>query len=131
MNRWRLLAALPAAALAGLTAAVWLIDACVVVQVARAFNLGLALPGALLLLAALGLASAAPSTPGYLGIYQFVAVTVLMPLGFPRDEALVYIIAFQAVSYAVVILWGALGVWRLRAGRAGARRGEGLGPRTV
>lgn len=108
----------PARALgfAGLTAAVWMSDAVVAVNVAKAFNFRLPLLQALLLLAALGLASAAPSTPGYVGIYQFVAVTVLTPLGFSRDEALVYIIAFQAVSYAVVTLWGALGFWRLRAG---------------
>ena len=74
----------------------------------------------LLLLASLGLASAAPSTPGYVGIYQFVAVTVLAPFGFSRDAALAYIIAAQAVIYAVVIVWGALGLWALGFRRSGA-----------
>jgi glycosyltransferase 2 family protein len=66
------------------------------------------------LIAALGLSSAAPSTPGYVGIYQFVAVTVLAPFGFARDEALAFILATQAVNvYAVVIVWGTLGLWSL------------------
>jgi uncharacterized membrane protein YbhN (UPF0104 family) len=96
-----------------LTAIIWLMDAVVAIMVAQAFGLVLSLPQALLLLVALGLASAAPSTPGYVGIYQFVAVTVLLPFGITRNQALVYIIAFQAVSYAVVVIWGAIAVWRV------------------
>ena len=101
---------------ASLTAVIWLMDAVMAIEVARAFNLALALPESLLLLAALGLASAAPSTPGYVGIYQFVAVTILTPFDFARDQALVFIIAFQAVSYSVVVLWGTIGLWQLNAG---------------
>ena len=97
---------------ASLTVVIWLTDALMAIVVGRALNLTLALRQALLLLAALGLSSAVPSTPGYVGIYQFVAVTVLAPFGFSRNEALVYIIAFQAVSYSVVIVWGAAGLWR-------------------
>ncbi len=97
----------------GLTVVIWLNDALVAMEVASAFNLKLTLVQALLLLAALGLASAMPSTPGYVGIFQFVAVTVLVPFNFSRGEALVYIIAFQAVNCAVVIVWGVIGLWRL------------------
>jgi glycosyltransferase 2 family protein len=107
------------AGFAALTVVIWLGDSLALILVARAFDLTLTLPEALLLIAALGLASAAPSTPGYVGIYQFVAVTVLAPFGFSRDAALAYIIAAQAVIYAVVIVWGALGLWAL-----GFRRGE-------
>jgi glycosyltransferase 2 family protein len=97
----------------GLTAVIWLMDACSMMIVARAFALTLTLPQALLLLAALGLSSAAPSTPGYVGIYQFVAVTVLAPFGFSKAEALAFIIGAQAVTYMVVIVWGLLGLWNL------------------
>jgi len=105
---------------ASLTAVVWLIDSVVAIEVATAFHLALAVPQALLLLAALGLASAVPSTPGFVGVYQFVAATVLTPFGFSRSQALVFIIALQAVNYAVVIVWGGTGFWRLSA--AAARR---------
>ncbi len=97
------------------TAVVWLVDAVTAVVVASAFDLRLAVPQALLLIAALGLSSAAPSTPGYVGIYQFVAVTVLAPFGFSRGESLVLIIALEAVIYAGVIVWGGIGLWRLSA----------------
>ena len=49
------------------------------------------------------------------GIYQFVAVTLLPPFGFSRSEALAYIIVAQAITYAVVTVWGLLGLWRLGA----------------
>ena len=98
---------------AGLTVVIWLTDAPMAIEVGSALNLTLALPQALLLLAALGLSSAVPSTPGYVGIYQFVAVTILTPFDFSRSEALAYIIAFQAVNYVVVIVWGTMGLWRL------------------
>jgi hypothetical protein len=68
---------------------------------------------ALLLLVALGLASAVPSTPGYVGIFQFVAVTVLVPFGFSRDQALAYILVFQGMTYTAVLLWGTLSMWRI------------------
>ncbi len=102
-----------AAGFVGLTAVIWLADAVSLIIVARAFSLTLALPQALLLLAALGLASAAPSTPGYVGIYQFVAVTVLAPFGFTSAAALAFILGAQAVIYAVVIVWGLSGLWNL------------------
>lgn len=95
------------------SAVIWLTDALTTTVVARALSLTLTLPQGFLLLVALGLSSAAPSTPGYVGIYQFVAVTLLPPFGFSRSEALAYIIVVQAITYIVVTVWGLLGLWRL------------------
>jgi uncharacterized protein (TIRG00374 family) len=102
-----------ALAFLGFTLVVWSVDVVMALQVASAFDLPMTATQALLLLAALGLASAAPSTPGYVGIYQFVAVTILTPFGYTQSEALVFILAFQAITYAVVLLWGLIGLWRL------------------
>ena len=74
--------------------------------------LGFTMPisAAFLLIAGLGLGSALPSTPGYVGIYQFVAVTVLEPFGFSRTDAIAYILVAQALRYVVIGFWGALGL---------------------
>ena len=64
----------------------------------------------------MGLSSAIPSTPGYVGIYQFVAVAVLVPFGFPRVDALAYSLVLQIMNYAVVTFWGLLGLWRINVG---------------
>ena len=88
------------------TAAIWTLDATGTMIASRAFGLNFSFSIAMLLITALGLGSALPSTPGYLGIYQFVAVTVLTPFGFTRDAALAYIMVAQAVGYAVTLLLG-------------------------
>jgi glycosyltransferase 2 family protein len=98
-----------------LTAAIWLLEAMVVVEMAWALDLRLGLSAALLLLTALGLAATVPSTPGVVGIYQFVAVTVLALFGLSQAQALVYIIGFQLVVYFTTTVWGLLGLWRLNA----------------
>lgn len=97
----------------GLSFPIWIGDGLVCVSMAAALQLKLSVPQGLLLLAALGLASAAPSTPGYVGVFQFVAVTVLVPFGFTHAQALAYIISYQAVIYVVVLVWGPIGLWRL------------------
>jgi uncharacterized protein (TIRG00374 family) len=107
---------------AGLTVAIWLTDAVGTVVGARAFGLSVPLPLALVLLAGLGLSSAIPSTPGYVGVYQFVAVAVLVPFGLPRTGVLAYITTVQALGYAVITLWGLIGLWRLQVRPADAAR---------
>jgi uncharacterized membrane protein YbhN (UPF0104 family) len=99
---------------AGLTAVIWTLDAVGMVIGAAALGLSIPISVAFLLIAALGLGSALPSTPGYIGIYQFVAVTVLTPFGFTRNQAIAYILTAQALSYVVVGVWGAVGLLRYR-----------------
>jgi uncharacterized membrane protein YbhN (UPF0104 family) len=74
-------------------------------------------PVALLLMAGMGLGSALPSTPGYVGIYQFVVVTILPPFGIDRNAALAYILVTQALGYVVVLVLGLFGLAKIRAGR--------------
>jgi uncharacterized membrane protein YbhN (UPF0104 family) len=107
-------------AFAGLTVLIWCLDATGTVITASALGFRLPMAGAFLLIASLGLGSALPSTPGYVGIYQFVAVTVLVPFGFSRTDAIAYILVAQAVSYVVIGFWGALGLLRYRRSRRSA-----------
>lgn len=90
----------------GLTPLIWLIDGLITVQVARAMSLSLSLSQALLLMVALGLTSALPSTPGYVGIYQFVATTILPVFGLTRSEALTFIIFYQGIGVFSFLFWG-------------------------
>jgi uncharacterized protein (TIRG00374 family) len=103
-----------AARFLGLTAVIWMLDSINAVMIGRMLNLTLGLPQAFILLVALGLSSALPSTPGYVGIYQFVAVTLLPIFGINPSQALTYILAFQANTVIGVSLWGLLGLWRIK-----------------
>lgn len=106
------------AAFLGLTMVVWSLDALGAIVTAAALGYTMSIPVAFLLMTALGLASALPSTPGYVGLYQFAAVTVLGPFGFARSQAIAFIFVSQAVLYVVIGIWGAIGLLRYRRLRA-------------
>ncbi len=98
-----------------LTVVIWLSDSLGTILGARALGLTIPFPVAVLLLTGLGLGSALPSTPGYVGIYQFVAVTVLTPFGISRDAALAYILVYQAMGYLVIVGFGLPALYQLQA----------------
>lgn len=104
-----------------LTALVWSMDAVTVMIGGLGLALHISFRVAILLLTGMGLGSALPSTPGYVGVYQFVAVTVLVPFGIGRDSALAYILVAQAVSYLVVMILGLPGWYLSRPSIFGKR----------
>jgi len=105
------------AAFVGVTVVIWYLDALGSVLAASALGLTMSLPLAFLLIAGLSVGSALPSTPGYVGIYQFVAVTVLTPFGFSRSDAIAFILLAQAMMYVVIGAWGGVAILRVRPQR--------------
>jgi uncharacterized membrane protein YbhN (UPF0104 family) len=99
------------------TIAIWSLDAYTVVLGGRALDLEISYPMAALLICGMGLGSALPSTPGYVGIYQFVAVSVLTPFGIAKDAALALILVLQALGYVVVVMYGVPGLYRFKGWR--------------
>jgi glycosyltransferase 2 family protein len=102
------------AVFAGISFAVWLLDTFNAVMIGRALHLTLPFAVAMLLLAGLALASSAPSTPGYVGVYQIVAVGILPAFGISKSDAIAYILVFQGLSFTVFIFWGLVGLWQLK-----------------
>ena len=100
-----------------LTAAIWMIDATCMIISAHGLRLEIGYPAAVLLITAMGLGSALPSTPGYLGIYQFAAVTVLAAFGIGREQALAFSLVNQALGYVVITVLGVPGLYGSLAGR--------------
>lgn len=101
-----------AAAFVLLTCLIWLLDGIGVVILAHALHLRFTLTQSFLLLAALGLSSAIPSTPGYVGVYQFVAVIVLQPFGVSNTSAIAFIVFLQVINLLILAFWGGLAFWR-------------------
>jgi glycosyltransferase 2 family protein len=112
------------AAFIALALVIWGLDAVGTVIGGAALGLAISPSAALLLIAGLSMGSALPATPGYVGIYQFAAVTVLTPFGIAREDAIAYILVTQALMYLVVGAWGTAGFVRYRrtAGPAGSSR---------
>lgn len=93
------------------TLLIWLMDGIGMTSLSLAMGGRLSLAQSFLLIAALGISSAIPATPGYVGVYQFVAVIVLTPLGFSRETSIAYILLVQAINLIVVLVWGGAGLW--------------------
>jgi hypothetical protein len=96
----------------GFTIVIWSCDSVTAVIGMRALGLSMSLSVAFLLITGLAMGSALPSTPGYVGIYQFVAVSVLVPFGFSKTDAIAYILLFQALQFANYAVWGVLALTR-------------------
>ena len=105
------------AGFAGLTAVIWLCDATGMIVSARGLGVPMGYPAAVLLMTAMGLGSALPSTPGYVGIYQFAAVSVLAAFGIGRNQALAFSLVSQALGYVVITALGVPGLYGSIGGR--------------
>ena len=95
-----------------LSSIIWSMDAVGIKILAQSLHINITLPQSFLLLASLGLSSAIPSTPGYVGVYQFVTVIVLQPFGVSNANALALVIFLQAMNFLTVAVWGWLGITR-------------------
>jgi glycosyltransferase 2 family protein len=102
-------------AFVALTAVIWCCDAGGTVLGMRSLGMNISVPVAFLLITGIGLGSALPSTPGYVGVYQIVAVSVLAPFGFSKDDAIAYSFLAQAVQYVTLTFWGLLALTRQRS----------------
>lgn len=96
-----------------LTPLCWLMDGLAIHMVSQCLNLSLTPEQVIFIMGALGLASAAPAMPGHLGVYQFVAVTLMTPMGYTDTQALAFIVAYQLSGYTIVTSTGPIGLWRL------------------
>ncbi|HLJ48821.1 MAG TPA: lysylphosphatidylglycerol synthase transmembrane domain-containing protein [Bryobacteraceae bacterium] len=102
-----------------LTPLIWILDVLGTTIVGRALDLPISIGSAFLLLAVLGLSSAIPATPGNVGFSQFVAVSVLEPLGLAHGQALGYVLILQASGVLIFLLWGIPALWL--AGKSNGR----------
>ncbi len=90
--------------------------------VARALGIDLSFVDALLVTAVINLGVAIPSSPGFIGTYQWLAVAALALFGIGSTEALAFGVLMQAVWYVPTTLVGGAfllrrGVGTLRAAR--------------
>ena len=92
------------------TVMIWSMDTIGMTIVALSLNKTLSLLQAFLLISALGLSSAIPSTPGYVGVYQFVTVTILANFGFQSEVSLVLILLVQLLNLIIVFFLGGVSI---------------------
>jgi glycosyltransferase 2 family protein len=91
----------------GLSVAAWSTWALAAILVARSLDIELDLVDALFVAAVMNLGVAIPSSPGFVGTYQWLGVASLGLLGVGDDEALAFAILLHASWYVPTTLLGA------------------------
>lgn len=94
------------------SAAVWLTNAAAMWLAALAFGLHLDFSALLLLQTVLAFGVAVPSTPGFVGVFEFIIVTVLGVLGVERDLAFAYAVTYHVTTWIPITALGLLSVLR-------------------
>jgi uncharacterized protein (TIRG00374 family) len=106
----------------GLSVGAWAMWALAAGLVARSLDIELSVADALFVAAVLNLGSAIPSSPGYVGTYEWLGVAALGLIGIPHEPALAFTILLHASWYVPTTLAGGAalsvrGVRRLRRSR--------------
>lgn len=91
----------------------WLLEASMYLFVAEAFNLDLSPAAILLITAVANLATLIPSSPGYVGAFEYgVVLAMTSALGIGREVALSYAVVVHAALYFPVTVLGFIFWWR-------------------
>ena len=91
-----------------LSVGAWAAWALAAILAARAVGIELTLVEAVFVTAALNLGVAIPSSPGFVGTYQWLGVSALALFGVSEEAGLAFAIVMQAVWYVPTTLVGAV-----------------------
>jgi glycosyltransferase 2 family protein len=97
------------------TVVIWVLDGTGIMVLSHGMGITLSPPQAALVLTSIALASVVPAAPGNLGVLQYVAVSVLVPLGAAPAQALSLALILQVLNTTTLGLWGAGSLWFLSA----------------
>lgn len=96
----------------GLSLGVWVVEVVGVWLGTRSLGVDIGLMGLLLVLGLVGLGLTLPSTPGGLGVYEFMVVTGLTVQGVGASRALAVAVVMHGMNFVMILMMGGLGVWR-------------------
>jgi uncharacterized protein (TIRG00374 family) len=94
--------------LLALSVGAWLVWAVAAILVARAVGVELTLVEAIFVTGAINLGVAIPSSPGFVGTYQWLGVSALALFGVSKEAGLAFAITMQAVWWVPTTLVGAV-----------------------
>jgi len=91
--------------------AAWLSTALQFYVVMQAMGLRLPFSAALLVLCLTSLGMVVPSSPGYLGVFEYLTVVSLAVFGVSREIALGYALVLHALGYLAPVVLGGIAIW--------------------
>ena len=95
-----------------LSVAVWAVAAIVNYWVLVGFALPVPSTAAVLVLCTTALGMVIPSSPGYVGVFEYLVVLTLSLFGIDRELALSYGLVLHGLNYLGLSLLGVMGLWK-------------------
>ncbi|HET6320288.1 MAG TPA: lysylphosphatidylglycerol synthase transmembrane domain-containing protein [Chloroflexota bacterium] len=96
----------------GLSCAAWLLEAAMYLVLMFAFPIIPSAVLAVLTTAVANLGTLVPSSPGYVGVFDFIGRSVLAQFGVPDEAALAYVLVVHAALIVPVTLLGFVFTWQ-------------------
>ncbi len=93
------------------TIAAWITAAAGTLCYMKAFDFSLSWNVAVFVLVVINLGSAIPSSPGFIGVYHYLAVFALGYWGVQKSEALGYALSTHLLNISTIIIIGGLCLW--------------------
>ena len=91
--------------------AIWFSLAGANYAVLEALDISLPLEAAFVVLVVLQVGTSIPSTPGKVGVFQYLTVLALAPFGVEREVALTYSVLLQVVGFGPLVALGGFWSW--------------------
>ncbi len=90
---------------------IWLATALEFYVVMQGVRLGLPFAAALTVLCLTSLGMVVPSSPGYVGVFEYITVVALSLFGVGREVALSYALVLHALSYLSLVILATFAIW--------------------
>jgi len=90
---------------------IWISTAVEFYAVMRISGLRLPFAAALAVLCFTSLGMVVPSSPGYIGVFEYITVVALSLFGVDKESALGYALVLHALSYLIVAVLGLVAIW--------------------
>ena len=94
------------------TLIIWGANGVLVWLVLKAFHIDIPLTGGFLLTAVLNLGMAVPSTPGYVGVFEYLMVLTLSLYGVPHTNSVAAALGFHAIAFIPATIVGLIYIVR-------------------
>jgi uncharacterized protein (TIRG00374 family) len=94
------------------TAVIWLTNALLIWLVLRAFHIEVPILAGMLLASVLNLGMAVPSSPGYVGVFDYLMVLTLGLYGVAHEPAVAAALAYHAIAFVPTTLIGLIYIAR-------------------
>ncbi len=91
---------------------IWFAEATTFYLVACAFHLSISFFGAIFIMGLICLGLIIPSSPGFIGVYEYFSITALQLLSVSKSQAIPYTIVIHSLQFSLIICLGFFFLWK-------------------